>query len=409
MTSIEIASSARDSRHAHPGRALTPDLARGAMLLFIALANSANVVFASQPGLDPTPTGAGRILNFLLAAFVDSRAYPVFAVMFGYGLVQLARRRGGGAGDARRILLRRNGWLVGFGLVHAALLYFGDFLAAYGIVGIIATLLLLNRSDRFHRAVLWVWGAQLVYVIVLAALLVARLAADTGGHAMLQNSPNPSLAAPTYVQSVVERLAEWPVHTATVIPFIIVVWLGMWAARRRLLEDPAQHRSLLAWTAAVCLTVTVAGGLPYALLSAGVLDVSPAAVEQMAILHAVSGGYGGPGYVALIALVGMWLSTKDAASPVGRATAAVSALGRRSLSGYLFQSVVWAVLLAPWGMALGGPAGDAFVAAGIAILAWAASVAAASRLEEWGMAGPAERVLRRLTYGRRPANHTARS
>jgi uncharacterized protein len=296
--------------------------------------------------------------------------------------------------------------------VHAALLYFGDFLAAYGIVGIIATLLLLNRGDRFHRAVLWVWGAQLVYVIVLAALLVARLAADTGGHAVLQNSPNPSLAAPTYLQSVVERLAEWPVHTATVIPFIIVVWLGMWAARRRLLEEPGQHRYLLAWTAAVCLTVMVAGGLPYALLSAGVLDVSPAAVEQMAILHAVSGGYGGPGYVALIALVGMWLSTKHAASPVGRATAAVSALGRRSLSGYLFQSVVWAVLLAPWGMALGGPAGDAFVAAGIAVLTWAASVAAASQLEERGMPGPAERVLRRLTYGRRahPAtNSTARS
>jgi hypothetical protein len=100
MTSIDIASArtAYDSRLARPGRALTPDLARGAMLLFIALANSANVVFASQPGLDPTPTGAGRILNFLLAAFVDSRAYPVFAVMFGYGLVQLARRRG--AGDA---------------------------------------------------------------------------------------------------------------------------------------------------------------------------------------------------------------------------------------------------------------------------------------------------------------------
>lgn len=131
--------------------------------------------------------------------------------------------------------------------------------------------------------------------------------------------------------------------------------------------------------------------------------MSPAAVEQMAILHAVSGGYGGPGYVALIALVGMWLSTKDAAGPAGRATTAVSSLGRRSLSGYLFQSVVWAVLLAPWGMALGGPAGDAFVAAGIAVLTWAASVAAASRLEERGMPGPAERVLRRLAYGRRPA------
>src|SRR5687767_9180813 len=105
-------------------RALAPDLARGAMLLFIALANAANFAFAGQPGLDPTPHGLQRVANLLMATFVDSRAYPVFAIMFGYGLVQLSRRNG------NRVLLRRNTALVGFGLVHAALLYFGDFLGA---------------------------------------------------------------------------------------------------------------------------------------------------------------------------------------------------------------------------------------------------------------------------------------
>src|ERR1700754_620922 len=125
-------------------RALAPDLIRGAMLLFIALANAANFAFAGQPGLDGTPHGLQRAVNFLMTTLVDSRAYPVFAVMFGYGLVQLARRHQA----AGRILLRRNIALIGFGLAHATLLYFGDFLGAYGIVGILATLLLLRRGDR---------------------------------------------------------------------------------------------------------------------------------------------------------------------------------------------------------------------------------------------------------------------
>ena len=144
-------------------RALAPDLIRGAMLLLIGLANSANFAFAGQPGVESSPHGLERVLNFLKLTFVDARAYPVFAVMFGYSLVQLARRqRSSGAtpGAVRRILLKRNAWLIAFGLVHATLLYFGDFLGAYGIVGIICTLFLLNRGDKFHRIILGIWALE---------------------------------------------------------------------------------------------------------------------------------------------------------------------------------------------------------------------------------------------------------
>ncbi|MEK8173538.1 hypothetical protein NKH77_45315 [Streptomyces sp. M19] len=58
-----------------------------------------------------------------------------------------------------------------------------------------------------------------------------------------------SLTASDYAASVVDRLGEWPVHTLTVMPFIVIVWLGAWAARHRILEDPARHRRLLVATA----------------------------------------------------------------------------------------------------------------------------------------------------------------
>jgi uncharacterized membrane protein YeiB len=150
-------------------RALAPDLARGAMLLFIALANAANCAFAGQPGIDGTPHGAQRVVNLLMITLVDSRAYPVFAVMFGYSLVQLAARQRAAGNDERRVLLRRNTGLIVLGFAHATLLYFGDFLGAYGVVGVVATLVLLRRGDRFHRLVLWLWGLQTVEAVVLAA------------------------------------------------------------------------------------------------------------------------------------------------------------------------------------------------------------------------------------------------
>lgn len=365
-------------------RALVPDLTRGVMLLFIALANAANVAFASQPGVDASPNGLERIVNVVLLAFVDSRAYPVFAVMFGYGLVQLARRQGG---DARRVLLRRNTALIGFGLVHATLLYFGDFLGAYGIIGIIVTLLLLPRRPRFHRVVLWLWALQTAYVAGLAVL--AGVGA-TGGSARLDNHANPSLDAGTYVGSMLDRLQEWPVHTATVVPMVVIVWLGVWAAQHRVLEEPARHVRMLVAAAASGLAIAVLGGLPYALVGAGVLDVDQATVDAFARLHAVSGEYGGPGYVALFALLA--LRVDRSARPV----AAVAALWQRSLSGYLFQSIAWMAVFAPW--SVGVWRGDTIPAFLVAIAVWLVSVAGAAALDRRANRGPAETVLRRVAY-----------
>ena len=375
-------------------RALAPDLIRGAMLLLIGLANSANFAFAGQPGVESSPHGLERVLNFVKLTFVDARAYPVFAVMFGYGLVQLARRqRSAGATPraVRRILLKRNGWLIAFGLVHATLLYFGDFLGAYGIVGIVATLLLLRRGDRFHRVVLWLWGLQTVYAVVLAVVAVTTAHA---GHATIVNSPNPSLAASSYLESLADRLAEWPVHTATVLPFLVIVWLGIWAARRRLLEEPGRHLTLLRRTAVVALGISIVGSLPYALVAAGVLHLDAGTVDAMYRVHAVTGEYGGPGYVALFALIAYRLAGNT------ERVAPIVALGQRSLSGYLFQSVCWVLLFSPWALHLEGTR----AAAVAAIAVWVLSLGIAQRMSERGYRGPAETLLRRITY--RPVRTT---
>ena len=326
-------------------RALAPALARGAMLLFIALANAANVAFAGPP-FDPDPHGFARVFNAVMAVFLDARAYPVFASLFGYGLVQLARRQEQAGGSASRVLLRRNGWLVLFGLVHATVLYYGDFLGAYGLVGIVATLALLRRSERFHRIVLWLWAAQLVEVVVLAVVVVIGWRSGPVGGVV--GARTASLAATSYPRSVLDRLTEWPVHTATVLGFIVIVWLGIWAGRRRLLEEPAVHRRLLRIVAVVAGTVTVAGALPYAAIAAGWVHVTPGLMSILTVLQGASGEFGGPAWVAMFGLAAAHLSREH---PLVRS---VAALGQRSLSGYLLQSIAWMTLLAPFGLGLAG-------------------------------------------------------
>ena len=377
-------------------RALAPDLIRGAMLLLIGLANSANFAFAGQPGVESTPHGLERVLNFLKLTFVDARAYPVFAVMFGYGLVQLARRQrssGATTGAVRRILLKRNAWLIAFGLVHMTLLYFGDFLGGYGIVGIVCTLFLVNRGDKFHRIVFAVWALEFVYVLTTAAQAVVAVLNSSGPAHALTNQPNPSLAAASYGASLLDRLHEYPLHTASVVGIIIVVWLGIWAARQRILENPAAHRTLLTRVAVVSISITVLGGLPLALVGAGWLHVDEAAVDALSYLSHVSGMFGGPGYVALFGLLVSRITTLSL--PVR----AISSLGQRSLSGYLFQSVAWMVLLAPFTLDLGHRFGStAYTAVLVAIGVWVTSVIGAYAMSKRSYRGPAETALRRLVY-----------
>ncbi|MEU7752844.1 DUF418 domain-containing protein [Micromonospora sp. NPDC049171] len=377
-------------------RALAPDLARGAMLLIIALANVAGVVFAGEPGLDATPEGVDRGLNLLLFDLVHARGYPVFAVMFGYGLVQLARRQdasGATPQQVRSVLLRRNLWLVVFGFVHAALLYYGDFLGAYGIVGIAMTLLLLRRGDRVHWIALVLWALAAVEVLVLGVVVVITILGGSGGSAPLPSTHVDSLAATDYVAAMLDRLGEWPTHTLTVLPFVMIAWLGMWAARRRVLEEPARHRALLTWTAILGLGMAIVGGLPAALLSAGWLHVDESTAGLTLLLHGASGMFAGPGYVAVFGLIAL------RATRSGPVVGALSALGQRSLSGYLMQSVAWLVLLAPFMLALGDRFGSPTVTGlVIAVAVWLATVLIARQLDRRGRPGPAEFVLRRLAY-----------
>ena len=381
-------------------RQFAPDLARGAMLLFIALVNA--------PGLAPGGPAHGALLqsaertaNALLSMFVHARAYPVFAIMLGYGLVQLARRQhaaGASPAQVRTLLLRRNAWLFVFGFAHATLLYFGDFLGAYAIIGAVATVALLGRA-KLLRAILWLWAISIVELAVLTALVVAGIARGSGPPATVPAEVPASSVAPNYFASIVARLHEWPTHTLTVLPAIFIVALGMWAAERRLLEDPARHGALLRRIALVCLSVAVAGGVPLALVYLGLVHADVRTLRLISYLHKVSGMFGGPGYVALFGLLAPWLS-RNATNTVASIARAVAALGRRSLSGYLFQSLAWQTLLPPYSLSLASRFGSPFLTAlVVAVLVWMTSIVGAAWLERWAWSGPAELALRRLTYG----------
>jgi uncharacterized protein len=111
----------------------------------------------------------------------------------------------------------------------------------------------------------------------------------------------------------------------------------------------------------------------------------------------VTGLFGGLGYIALFGLIAAALIRRgDTAGPI---TTSITAVGKRSLSAYLAQSLICAPVLAAWGLGLGGVLGSAAVAL-FAVGVWLLTVLGCAVLERQGRRGPAEWLLRRLAYGR---------
>ncbi|MEV4276008.1 DUF418 domain-containing protein [Actinoplanes xinjiangensis] len=371
-------------------RALAPDLARGLMLALIALANSVVYLHARPYGPRQHIVEHGlldRIVGIVTVTLVDARAYPMFAALFAYGIVQIhQRQRAAGLPDdqIRRQLRRRSRWLIGFGFAHALLLFPGDILGLYGLVGLLLVALIPVADRRLLTA------AGLWLIVVAAVQGAAYLSPGTGQRSFFWSFET---SAPW--TALMLRPAEWLMTPLGVIGVGSAVLVGTWAGRRGVLTEPGAHRGLLVRTAAVGLTLAVVGGLPAGLM-VGHLWTPDGVLTQWAVnaLHAVTGIASGLGYAALIGLLA--LRSGDRPGPVTRALAAV---GQRSLTFYLLQSVVFVVLLTPlpYSLGLGAELGTAGVAA-VAVTTWLASVVLAAAMRARGLRGPAEILLRRLTY-----------
>lgn len=389
-------------------RLLAPDLARGAMLLFIAVANAPwylwgvdKSVIASHPA-EGSP--ADLVAQTIAIIAIDGRSYPMFAFLFGYGIVQLYRRQeqaGVSHADARRLLRRRHLWMIAFGFVHALLLWYGDIIGAYGLAGLVICWLFLDRRD----AVIRLWAIILVSLLGMFALvsaagagLVAALlpagAADAGALAI----PNPN-GEPSYLLSVVLRLGFWVALTPAtaflglVVPAAMLV--AFLAARHGVLENPAAHRRLLRRTAIVGISIGWGTGAILAAQNLGLFGLSRDLDAAFVGLHTLGGLFGGLGYVAALGLLAARLSARPAGpGPVARA---LQATGKRSLTSYLAQSLLFAPVLCAWGLGLGDDLSSWSVAL-YAVGVWLVTVVFAVILERAGRRGPAEWMLRKLTY-----------
>lgn len=449
-----------------PPRSLAPDIARGLMLALIAIANVSWFLWGHEGGVGMTPhvpaLGPGdSAVQFVMTVAVDHRAMPLFAFLFGYGMVQFYRSRldRGMAPQVVRAMMRRRHWaMLLLGFLHAALLFYGDILGAYAIAALLWVWFLFGRRTR--TLIIWagvIGGLLVLYAVlsVLGAISILFFAPpevleqmQQGGAAPFTNDWVRDLGyAQPYLLSMLFRPMMWLVST---VPLALVgaplpILLGWIAARARLLDEPWRHTRTLTRLAVAGIGIGWMTGLPDALTIIGVLPMPQELSWAFYGLNMAGGMCCGIGYAAAFGLLALRLEKRPMVAPAPRSAPeeaqrgtlraeraaahaalspaqraygdpatdapaparsptglmrALSAVGQRSLTFYLFQSLLLAPLLAAWGLGL-SPYLSTASAVGIAFAVWLLSLPIAAWMDSRGMRGPAEALLRRLTYGTR--------
>lgn len=359
------------------------DLLRSVALYGICIANIPYLALPFEVLATPPTEGADRIAALAAAALVHGKFFVLFSFLFGWGFgVQLdsAARHGRAA---RAPYLRRLAGLALIGVAHATLVFFGDILVLYAILGT-GLWALRDASDRtlIRIAVASVALAALVYGLIGVALAQApETFAVQQGPGYLQG----------FGAAVVQRVADW----GTGFPFVLAFngplaagafALGLLAHRRGALLPGSAAFARLEALLPVLLAVAIPANLAYAM----------AATATGLPAHLA-----GPGWALLAlgspALAAIWFwAVVRLARRLGPTTA--PGAGRASLSGYVLEGVLAGLIFNGYGLGLYGQMGLASLLGVALLVAFTADLMLRLWLRRWPV-GPLEALLRAITYG----------
>lgn len=371
-------------------RILAADALRGIALFGICMVNAwyyADPLGASGEPSPVTDTAAGGVTRFVVGLLFEGKFYPLFAFLFGYGFVLMLRAAARRGADAERAMRRRLWGLFVIGVAHGLVLWPGDILTTYAILGFV---LLAWEPRRPARAAI----VLLAIATVLWALLgLAWDSVDLGEDAAAtvanyRGTPWTVLAehAGTYLGiGITVLLGQGPTALAMML-------LGRAAAERGVLADPAAHAPLLHRLVRIGLPAGLAGSLVSAVVMQGDGGAAADAVA-FALLTATGPVLTG----AYLALALTWFGRPGGAV----AERWLAPAGRMALTNYVLQSVVLAVIFTAYGFTLVGEL-SAPAVAGVVCALFALQVACSRWWLRTHHHGPLEWLLRAWTYGELP-------
>lgn len=391
-----------------PGqRIVTLDVLRGVALLGIFIMNMPGFTHSlfAQPPADPGTLD--RIVDALRDGLFAGKFNLLFGLLFGIGFtLQLGRLEAAHSARAVWIYARRLAALLAIGLVHAVLLWPGDVLVVYAVLGFV--LLAIRKVPE--RVVLVLLAFCLLYPAAADALRPSILSIQsetiaTFEYEDFEASNNAAFGHGSFLDAAREtaRVFAWgytsPLGLFSYATFYVQmatgILLGFVVGRRGWIGRLAQLGGALSRAQIVAAAIVVVSAIAWALVPA--VDPFAASSAPQVFASGLAKTVGRAALMAFYALtVVRWLQRPGAS----RWTLPFERAGRMPLTNYLLQTVMASFVFYGWGLGGWGRSGPALET----LLAVMLFVVVQMPLSVWWLGrfryGPVEYLWRLVTYGR---------
>ena len=376
------------------------DALRGVALLGILVINVWVFSMPETTLLNPTVYGDFSGANYwawvVSHVFAQNTFITLFSALFGAGILLFVESKAEKGQPAVRLHYRRTAILIGIGLLHAYLLWYGDILVAYGF-----SALLLIVAREFDAPKLAAIGGVLVLFVpaleLLAALTVGG-GAITGQWAPTEAALRQEVA--TYRSGWLEQFDH---RAPTAFERQTTGFIGgsFWQVGGTMLLGMALYR----WgvmtgerSSALYQRMIALGAVGLVIVASGVVYIEANDWSADAALFWRQFNYVGSFLVAggYLGVVMLYARRR----PDGLATRAFAAVGRTAFTNYLLQTVVATTIFYGHGFGLFGSV-SRVEQLGIVVAIWAVQVPLSMLWLRYCRFGPVEWVWRTLTYGER--------
>nr|WP_093006029.1 DUF418 domain-containing protein [Sphingomonas palmae] len=387
------------------------DVIRGVAVMGILLANIVAFGLPEAAYFSPLAWGgsdaAEKTAWFLNFIFVEGRFRGLFSFLFGASMLLVIERADAGGGNGAALHLRRMFWLFVFGCLHLYLLWWGDILAHYALVGVIALFFCRQSARALALLSLALLLASILLNAATATALFAAAARATPADVALWNGFASAFGVPPRAE-LLEQIAamrgsfgaaaawRWQ-HALDPLTFLPIggaetlsaMLLGMAGLRSGFVRGEWSRAAYIrvAW---VCVPVSLLG---YAAI--GWHTMATGFDQRWVYTGALvlSEPFRTIGYVGYAALVMVLLR------PGGRLTTRVAATGRMAFSNYLGTTVLMDLIFTGWGLGLFATIGRAWLYA-IVPAVWALMLLWSPAWLARYSYGPLEWLWRSLVHGR---------
>jgi len=323
---------------------------------------------------------------------VEGSFYPIFALLFGYGInmqYEKAITRGTKFGSH---MARRLGILLGLGLLHGLFIWSGDVLFPYAVLGFLLILFVRVPAKWLtpFALILYIVPVGLMY---LTSLFLTKVNPDflINEYADIHQI---ELAISAYAQGTwseifVYRFYEWLIiglggTFMGVFIVLPIIMLGAALSKWKVIERAAEMKGRL-----VAITII---GLGVGIWMKALPHIGEPTPDTIMLQDTFGGVIVAAGYVSLLLLLCMIPLFRIVLRPVAKA-------GRMSLTTYIMQSVIATIIFYSYGFGLYGKVDvvtGTWIAVGVFVIQ---AIFAELWLSKFRM-GPLEWLWRKGTYGK---------